>query len=200
MKKHVALIVLITIISCIAAIYPAYAEDNDNFDGIKYMEENFDSCSNKRVDSLKILCISVLLNAYDAFLWLYELPIHQEIDKEKAIENLRIKAITIRPAYNEKQIEYIKLMGIDAPEFYEIFHEAMAWGELEKDKSAEELYALSQSVASKITDKKLRYHFNIAYLRLAAKKGHKQAKIEIDAIVETVTKEIREEYKDQYKE
>ena len=90
--------------------------------------------------------------------------------------------------------------GAELPDFFKMASSAIVWAEIEKNKSAEELYIISKQIPEVAMRNNYVAFYRIPYLELASKKGHVQAAKELEVIekeqieqIEAIRKTLRNE-------
>lgn len=161
--------------------FPAFSEEASFFllYGDDYLEtEEFKKLSTEeKID--RISEASNLLNIYEDFKdkeffgQFSALYVELEFD----IETLRRDI-----EQSEQYLQSMVQAEIDEPEFFSLYRQSIDWAVMEKKKSAEELYALSQHAGEDcpIEVGHLVKGLRRVYLEMAANKGHKKAHIEND--------------------
>ncbi|MCB1563476.1 MAG: hypothetical protein KDJ75_07875 [Alphaproteobacteria bacterium] len=119
------------------------------------------------------------------------------LNTEYIENNFLIDALRTDKATYEQNIKFLKEAGIDEPEFFALLAKSMAWAEEQKGKNAEELYAMAHNLTFPYEPYLLHQKQGLQreLTALAAKKGHKQAKVETGAAnkeLETFIKEFEQ--------
>ncbi len=160
---------------------PAWSKDKKMPKGFYTNSDiRFEHCKDEKLEINLVLCFAPphIHSAYSAFTGFYtQIPASQ-----KAWNYLQIQGLYSGKDQYERHVPYLKKLGVKNDAFFALYKAATEWAETEKQKPAEELYALAYQPDTIVEDKDVLYSLLHAYLSLAAQKGHTRARQELDDI------------------
>ncbi|MGH1455826.1 MAG: hypothetical protein ACRBDI_03505 [Alphaproteobacteria bacterium] len=188
MKRFVLPIIIMLTLSS----PPVWAGKKPPKDFYRDLNVRFEHCKDKKLEVNLVLCFAPpdIHNAYSEFTGFY----NQMPAPQRAWSYLQIQGLNKGIKQYEERVPYLKKLGVKNDAFFALYKAAAEWAEIEKQKSADELYALAYRPDTVIEDQDILYSFLRAYLSLAAKKGHAQAKQELDDIADVSWKNFLDKH------